>query len=71
MFNLSSEAIVFLDTKGVVLDINERLSYSSGYSINPIMANYKEYGFAGAITKPFKIKELTTLLQKVIDGSDK
>jgi PAS domain S-box-containing protein len=53
------------------IDPDVKAVASSGYSINPIMANYKEYGFSGAITKPFKIKELTTLLRNVITGSDK
>ncbi len=53
------------------IDPDVKAVASSGYSINPIMANFKEYGFTGAITKPFKIKELTTLLQKVIAGSVK
>ena len=53
------------------IDPDVKAVASSGYSINPIMAKFKDYGFAGAITKPFKIKELTTLLLKVITGSDK
>ncbi len=31
---------------------------SSGYSTDPIMANYKEYGFTGRLSKPFQMDEL-------------
>ncbi|MGE5581203.1 MAG: response regulator, partial [Bacillota bacterium] len=39
---------------------------SSGYSNDPIMANYKEYGFCGMVVKPYKIEELSKVLQSVI-----
>ncbi len=40
------------------------LVVSSGYSNDHIMANYRRYGFNGAITKPYSISEL----QKVISS---
>jgi CheY-like chemotaxis protein len=51
------------------IDPTVKAVVSSGYSTNPVIANHKEYGFAGAITKPFKIKELSTVLQKVMARS--
>jgi CheY-like chemotaxis protein len=39
---------------------------SSGYSDDPIMANYQEYGFKGVITKPYKITQLSKVLHEVI-----
>ncbi|MGD9899350.1 MAG: cache domain-containing protein [Calditrichaceae bacterium] len=39
---------------------------TSGYSNDPVMANYEEYGFKGVITKPFNIKELAETVSKVI-----
>jgi PAS domain S-box-containing protein len=39
---------------------------SSGYCNDSIMANFKQYGFRGVITKPFKIEELSELLLTVI-----
>ncbi len=39
---------------------------SSGYSDDPIMANYKEYGFKGVITKPYRISELSEVLSEMI-----
>ncbi len=43
---------------------------SSGYSNDPIMADFKKYGFTGVITKPFEIKELSEVLHKVIKGKN-
>ena len=39
---------------------------SSGYSDDPIMANYQEYGFKGVITKPYRITKLSEILNEVI-----
>ncbi len=39
---------------------------SSGYSNDPIVTNYRDYGFSGVITKPFKIEDLTGILDLVI-----
>ncbi len=38
----------------------------SGYSNDPIMANYQEYGFKGMLVKPFKYDELCALIKNVI-----
>lgn len=38
----------------------------SGYSNDSILAEYKSYGFDGCISKPFKIQELSALIQKII-----
>ncbi len=40
----------------------------SGYSNDPVMADYKKYGFNSVITKPFEIKEMNDTLQKMING---
>ena len=38
---------------------------SSGYANDPIMANYKEYGFSGVLMKPFKVDELWRVLNRM------
>ncbi|MDH3360481.1 MAG: ATP-binding protein, partial [Desulfobulbaceae bacterium] len=48
------------------IDKNAKVIVSSGYSNDPIMANYKDYGFSGAIVKPFEVKELTNIINKVL-----
>ena len=37
---------------------------SSGYSNDPIMANYQSYGFHGVITKPYSLIGLSTILHQ-------
>jgi two-component system cell cycle sensor histidine kinase/response regulator CckA len=39
---------------------------SSGYSTDPVVNNYRKYGFSGAITKPYSIKELSKVLRDVM-----
>jgi CheY-like chemotaxis protein len=38
------------------------LIVSSGYSNDPVMAEYKSHGFSGAVVKPYTINELATVL---------
>ncbi len=42
---------------------------SSGYSTDPVMADYTRYGFVAAVSKPFKIEELCTCLKEILSGS--
>jgi CheY-like chemotaxis protein len=48
------------------LDPQVKAIVSSGYSDDPIMANFSKYGFAGVIAKPYKISELGKALKKSI-----
>jgi two-component system cell cycle sensor histidine kinase/response regulator CckA len=48
------------------IDPTVRAIVSSGYSHDPIMANYRDYGFKGVIAKPYKILEMSEIVQKVI-----
>jgi nitrogen-specific signal transduction histidine kinase/CheY-like chemotaxis protein len=48
------------------IDPDVKAIVSSGYSNDPIIANYKNYGFKGFVTKPFKLEELTKILKQVI-----
>ncbi len=41
---------------------------SSGYYNDPVMSNYKEYGFSGIVAKPYKIDELSETLKKVMSS---
>jgi PAS domain S-box-containing protein len=51
-----------------ILAINPeaKILVSSGYSNDPIMANYTDYGFCGAIVKPYQLQEINTILQDVL-----
>ncbi len=48
------------------IDPHVKAIVSSGYSNGPIMSNFKDYGFAGVIAKPYKMKDLVMLIHKVI-----
>ena len=39
---------------------------SSGYSNDPVMANYRDYGFRDVIGKPFTAEKLSKVLWKVL-----
>lgn len=39
---------------------------ASGYAHDPVMSEYKDYGFCGAVPKPFTIEELGNLLQSIL-----
>jgi PAS domain S-box-containing protein len=41
---------------------------SSGYSNDPVMSGYKQYGFKGVIPKPYKIEELSQVLYKTMNN---
>jgi PAS domain S-box-containing protein len=43
---------------------------SSGYSNDPVMAHYAEYGFNGVVSKPYTIKQLSDTIQKVLAGAN-
>ncbi|HMB20853.1 MAG TPA: 7TM diverse intracellular signaling domain-containing protein [Spirochaetota bacterium] len=45
-------------------DINAIVS--SGYSNDPIMANHRAYGFKDVITKPFRLSDITKVLNRVL-----
>jgi PAS domain S-box-containing protein len=50
------------------LDPEFKAVVSSGYSNDPIMSDYKTYGFSGVISKPYRIHEISEVLYNVIQG---
>ena len=42
---------------------------SSGYSSDPVLANYRAYGFRGMVAKPYKIDDFTRVLRDVLRES--
>ncbi len=54
--------------KLVEIDPEIKAIISSGYSNKPIMSEYEQYGFSGAVTKPYTINELSEILSGVIMG---
>jgi len=49
------------------LDPEIKAIVSSGYSNAPIISQFQEYGFSGVIPKPYEVKDLSEVLQKVIE----
>jgi PAS domain S-box-containing protein len=49
----------------LALDPGARLIVSSGYSYDPIMAHYEEFGFCGVVVKPYRINELMEALRGI------
>jgi len=50
------------------IDPEAKVIVSSGYSNDPVMADFGEYGFCAAIVKPFHIKEMMDFVGKTISG---
>ena len=52
-----------------LLKINPKVKaiVSSGYSEDPIMAEFMAYGFSGAIEKPYRVSEVSKILNTLTD----
>jgi PAS domain S-box-containing protein len=48
------------------IDPRAKAVVSSGYSNNPIMANFSKFGFKGVISKPFRLDEVQKTLKLVL-----
>ncbi len=47
------------------IDPNVKAIVSSGYSNDPVIANYKDYGFSGMIIKPYRVSDLSEKIGKI------
>jgi len=52
------------------IDPSVKAVVSSGYSDDPILSDYKKYGFQGALAKPFEASDLALVLSRVITGKE-
>lgn len=50
----------------LAIDPEAKVVVSSGYSNDPVMANYRESGFCGAIVKPYQVAELVELIKSAL-----
>ncbi len=53
-------------SKLLEIDPNARAIVSSGYSNDPVMANFKDYGFLGVVQKPYGIKDMLDEVRKLM-----
>ena len=50
----------------LALDPHVKAILSSGYSVDPVVADYKTYGFLAALPKPYMIEELIDLIHDLV-----
>ncbi len=50
----------------LALDPKAKIIVASGYSNDPVMATYREYGFKSAIAKPYNLAELSAIIDSVL-----
>jgi len=50
----------------LAIDPEARLLVSSGYSNDPVLANYEKYGFSGAVAKPYRAVDLKNALNSLL-----
>ena len=48
------------------IDPDVKAIVSSGYSNDPVLSDFRRYGFSGMVSKPFKIEELKGLLHSIL-----
>ena len=48
------------------IDPQARAIVSSGYSQDPMMSRYRDYGFCGVVSKPYSVSELTNEIAQAI-----
>ncbi|HFE65231.1 MAG TPA: PAS domain S-box protein [Caldithrix sp.] len=48
------------------LDPDVKAVVASGYSSDPVMAHFADYGFAGCIKKPFTVKEISSVVSELL-----
>jgi two-component system cell cycle sensor histidine kinase/response regulator CckA len=50
------------------IDPTAKVIASSGHLDHPVMVNYKDYGFAAALEKPYKLEKLQQLIEAVLNS---
>jgi CheY-like chemotaxis protein len=51
------------------IDPDAVLIVSSGYSSDPVIAKFRQYGFRGVVPKPFNAEELARELKRLIPNN--
>ena len=53
----------------LVFDPEVTAIVSSGYSKDPVMANYQEYGFSAVLAKPLRLEEVARVVNDTVNSS--
>ena len=48
------------------IDREAKVFVSSGYSTDPVMVNFQDYGFKGGIAKPFDLAAMEKMLSSIV-----
>lgn len=61
------------ETMEMLLEIDPCIKaiVSSGYTHDPIMADFGRYGFKGVLPKPYKVRELSVVVHQVMSGQER
>jgi CheY-like chemotaxis protein len=51
------------------IDPKAKVIVSSGYSNDPVMSSFREYGYRGVVSKPYRIEELAEVIRTVMTES--
>ena len=52
----------------LALDPHAKVIVFSGYSDDPVLADYRKYGFYDTITKPFRFEELSVKIENALQA---
>ena len=52
----------------LAFDPDAKVIVSSGYSNDPVLADFQDHGFKGVVAKPYKVEELSMVLHGIIMG---
>jgi DNA-binding NarL/FixJ family response regulator len=52
------------------LDPGVKAIVSSGYATDPIMSEYKKYGFSAVVTKPYSVSQMEETLHDILAGEE-
>jgi CheY-like chemotaxis protein len=52
--------------KILTLDPTAAVIVSSGYSNDPVISEYDNYGFRGVVCKPYRLQELSAVLHEIL-----
>jgi len=53
------------------IDSSVRVIVSSGYAADPIIKNFRSYGFDGALAKPYNLEQLREILHKILNPENR
>jgi len=56
--------------KGILaINPDAKVAVSSGYSDDPVMKNFEDYGFKGVITKPYTFEQILHSITEILNRS--